>query len=102
MPPHPSNGRTGGLPGLGPECAGGGHALQALQPGAGPGRKRELTFIVLEETSGASTVNGPDVLRISRQPWSGGRRGHVRMGLGGPQALVLGLGALMGGGGMLG
>lgn len=27
--------------------------------------------MVLEETSGASTVNGPDVLRISRQPWSG-------------------------------
>ena len=44
--------------------------------------------MVLEETSGASTVNGPDVLRISRQPWSGGRRGRVRMGLGGPQASV--------------
>lgn len=26
---------------------------------------------VLEEKDGISTVNGPDVVRISRQPWSG-------------------------------
>lgn len=35
-----------------------------------------LTFMVLEEVDeshGTSTVNGPDVLRISRQPWSGGQ-----------------------------
>lgn len=34
-----------------------------------------LTFVVLEgveERDGTSTVNGPDVVRISRQPWSGG------------------------------
>lgn len=102
VPPRPSNGGTGSLPGLGPECTGGRDAFRAPQPGAGPGRRRGLTFMVLEETSGASTVNGPDVLRISRHPWSGGRRGHVRMGLAGLQASVPGFGALLGGGGMLG
>lgn len=33
-----------------------------------------LTFMVLgkmEEMDGTSTVNGPDVVRTSRQPWSG-------------------------------
>lgn len=35
-----------------------------------------LTFMVqevLEARDGTSTVNGPDVVRISRQPWSGGQ-----------------------------
>lgn len=58
--------------------------------------------MVLEDMDGASTVNGPDVLRISRQPWSGGRRGCIRMGLGGPQPSVLGFGELRWGGAALG
>lgn len=60
---------------------------RALKPGAGPRKEarpgsrlldESLTFMVLElmeERDGTSTVNGPDVVRISRQPWSGGAGG---------------------------
>lgn len=44
-----------------------------------------MVLEVTEERDGTSTVNGPDVVRISRQPWSGGgRRGGIRMNLGRP------------------
>lgn len=78
----------------------GGWWLTALKPGAGAReearargqllKRQGLTFMVLEEMDGASTVNGPEVVRISRQPWSGGRRGCIRMGLGRPSGFSLG------------
>lgn len=57
--------------------------------------------MVLEETSGASTVNGPDVPRISA-PLVWGQEGTSGMGLVGLQASVPGFGALLGGGGCWG
>lgn len=39
---------------------------------------------------GTSTVNGPDVVRISRQPCSGGQGRCIRMDQGGPRAPGLG------------
>lgn len=39
---------------------------------------------VLEEKDGISTVNGPDVVRISRQPWSGGQERAHQNGRGRP------------------
>lgn len=87
---------TQGLPGLSsPECRWG--VAQALKPGTGSRKEaragsllldERLTFMILElmeERDGTSTVNGPDVVRISRQPWSGGARKEcIRMDLGRP------------------
>ena len=83
MPRCPSNGEDKGRPRpqiprvwplLGPsslgQVQGGGKGWQPAPQGEG------LTFMVLEKTDerdGTSTVNGPDVVRISRQPWSGSR-----------------------------
>lgn len=82
-------------------CLLGPDAFQVLRPwrlGRHPGEEvraggqlhhgEGLTFMVLEEKEemdGTSTVNGPAVVRISRQPWSGGvGRGSIRRELGRP------------------
>lgn len=60
------------------------------------GQGEGLTFMVLEGTEetekmdGTSTVNGPDVVRISWQPCSvRGKKGHVRTKTGSSRGLGL-------------
>lgn len=42
-----------------------------------------------EKMDGTSTVNGPDVVRISWQPCSVGEKGSVRMKWGAPEGMGL-------------